>query len=270
MAPEQQHKPGLPLRSAWRGGTYDSRLTTSTMLVAMTAVLAMSLTLPFATPPIKKDVRTPSGQRSADNAPVAQDAQDVKIVAASPSLEVPCEEQTWPYLDRRCLKDGPPAPASSARATAAAQQKSAAEPLDPRNAVPVMVRSPSASDTQTNAGTAGSTETTGIAVKEDAGSAVSTRPTETTSAPDVAAAAGAAATTALARPETVRSSTPPSSAAPAESSAPKADAREGRKGRRAGKRISDPERIVRRWRELVYDLPGGGTRRVRIFPRGLF
>jgi hypothetical protein len=125
MMPEH-HNPDRSPQDAWRGGTYDSRIGASIMLVAMSVVLASSLSLPLAAPPIKQDI----GTRASNPAPgrsVAEVKENVKIVAASPALEAPCEEQTWPYLDRRCLKDG--AATADARRPKATPQR---EPLSPR------------------------------------------------------------------------------------------------------------------------------------------
>ena len=61
------------------------------------------------------------------------------IVAATPRLDVPCAEQTWPYIDRRCLTE-----TTQKRPQPAGAQPPAAPaaPIDARDATAAVVPAP--------------------------------------------------------------------------------------------------------------------------------
>lgn len=63
--------------------------------------------------------------------------KDVRIIDSSPSLDVPCEQQTWPYIHARCLTGGSAVPVRTVRPATDTPE------LDPRNATaPVVVAPP--------------------------------------------------------------------------------------------------------------------------------
>lgn len=64
------------------------------------------------------------------------DPRDVRIIDSTPSLGVPCEQQTWPYIHARCLSGG------SATAVRTVRPAAEAPELDPRNAAPAIVAAP--------------------------------------------------------------------------------------------------------------------------------
>lgn len=63
--------------------------------------------------------------------------KDVRIIDSAPSLNVPCEQQTWPYIHARCLTGGSAVPVRTVRPAADTPE------FDPRNATaPVVVAPP--------------------------------------------------------------------------------------------------------------------------------
>jgi hypothetical protein len=77
----------------------DPRAATSIVLACMTLSLALMVTLSL-TPPVR-----PAPPKSAGQVAPPPAADKVTIIAATPRLDVPCAEQTWPYIDRRCLTE---------------------------------------------------------------------------------------------------------------------------------------------------------------------
>lgn len=161
----------------------------------------------------------------------------IKIIGASTG-SVPCEQQTWPYIERRCLTEAPPR-----------KDEPSAQAAAPAPQIPVQ-----------------SAETAPIRTEETkpiAAIAVTPEPkqTETT-----AVAARPDATSVPAQTETAKSE----------------PAAERRKNRRYDDRRARQERqestdagqadverdrgrggkVVKRWRELVYDYPNGRRKRV--------
>jgi hypothetical protein len=154
----------------------DARVAASVTLVAV--VICASAT--FALTPRAGAVSAPSGNRLAQASP----SPVVKIVNATPRSER-CEEQTWPYFDRRCLPGttqspqatGAPATVTAlpmaAPSSAAVQPIPAAQPAKPSSSSPPTARQvtggsqlASASAPQTSA-TASASATTGIAPRDE-------------------------------------------------------------------------------------------------------
>jgi hypothetical protein len=77
----------------------DPRAATTTVVACMTLSMALMVTLSL-TPPVR-----PAPPKSAGQVAPPPAADKVTIVAATPRLDVPCAEQTWPYIDRRCLTE---------------------------------------------------------------------------------------------------------------------------------------------------------------------
>jgi hypothetical protein len=134
----------------------DPRAATSVVIAGMTLGLAVMLAVSIGAP---VRLSTPSKSGGVVAPPPAADK--VTIVAATPrldvpNLDVPCAEQTWPYIDRRCLTETtqkrpqPEArPADIAAATPPIDARSATAPVIPA----VNPASPPASETPRTATT---------------------------------------------------------------------------------------------------------------------
>ncbi len=84
--------------------TIDPRAATSIIIACMTLALALMVTVTLT----QLVRRAPP--KSAEQVAPPPPADKVTIVAATPgldvpNLDVPCAEQTWPYIDRRCLTE---------------------------------------------------------------------------------------------------------------------------------------------------------------------
>jgi hypothetical protein len=80
----------------------DMRVGATLVLFGVTLGIGVMLALtPASTPQRSGDPAAADRWvgRQAESAPVSS----VKIVDAGPRREIPCAEQTWPYIDRRCL-----------------------------------------------------------------------------------------------------------------------------------------------------------------------
>jgi hypothetical protein len=125
----------------------DPRAATSVVIAGMAAGLSVMLSL-MVTEPARLPNRINTGETVAP--PPAADK--VTIVAASPrldvpNLDVPCAEQTWPYIDRRCLTESTQKrPQPENRPAEAA----AAPPIDARNVAtaPVVPPAPAPAEPQ--------------------------------------------------------------------------------------------------------------------------
>lgn len=126
----------------------DPRAAASIVIACMTLSLVLMVTLTL-TPPVR---RAPA--KSAEQVAPPPAAGKVTIIAASPRLDLPCAEQTWPYFDRRCLTETTqkrPQPQKAGGRTVTAStpvdaQKTSAETAKP--AAATAVTSPPAGDTQ--------------------------------------------------------------------------------------------------------------------------
>jgi hypothetical protein len=221
-------------------------------------------------------------------------ANDVKIVSAKPKLDVPCEQQTWPYIDRRCLTESTRAPARTASGVddrspwrgEGKRQRTNTGPFDPRTAAAAAAASPPRQAAATTDGVASpdrkavqsqATEarqaTSAAASMASAGEAQHSSPGLTGNA---SMQAGTSVPLPVARPAIAASAVP----ATADDQSPTAgattddrqEAREEKPRRRASSRRNrgKSERIVRRWRELIYDPPDDKLPPGLTFPRGLF
>ena len=139
----------MPDFSLLKVGTHktDPRAATSIVIAGMAVGLCVMLSLMFAEP-VRQSNRIKTGEQIAP--PPAADK--VTIVAATPRLDVPCAEQTWPYIDRRCLTESTqkrPQPETRPADVAAAPQVDArsvaAAPVAPA------VNPPAPNETQTSA-----------------------------------------------------------------------------------------------------------------------
>lgn len=122
----------------------DPRAATTIVIAGMAAGLSVMLSLMFTEPP-RLTNRLKTGEQVAP--PPAADK--VTIVAAPPRRDVACEEQTWPYIDRRCLTESTQKrPQPESRPAEAA----VAPPIDTRNVatVPVVPPSPAPAEPQPN------------------------------------------------------------------------------------------------------------------------
>jgi hypothetical protein len=112
----------------------DPRAATSVVIACITLAMAVMVTITLTEP-----VRRAPAKSAAQVAPPPA-ADKVTIVAATPRLDVPCAEQTWPYIDRRCLtettqkrpqpegrRDATPVPADASKSALAAPTPPTAE-----------------------------------------------------------------------------------------------------------------------------------------------
>jgi hypothetical protein len=83
----------------------DPRAATSIVIAAMAIALSVMLSLALREP-----ARYSAPVKTGEQVAPPPAAGKVTIVAATPrmdvpNLDVPCAEQTWPYIDRRCLTE---------------------------------------------------------------------------------------------------------------------------------------------------------------------
>ncbi|MBI4276169.1 MAG: hypothetical protein HY659_15860, partial [Rhizobiales bacterium] len=94
--------------------TCDPRLAASVTLASVLFVLISGAMLAL-NPPLKA-----YSQRShaIADAPGAAPAKSVRVVGTEPRAQVPCEQQTWPHIDQRCLSStsAKPVPPAADRA----------------------------------------------------------------------------------------------------------------------------------------------------------
>lgn len=124
----------------------DPRAAASIVIAGMTLGLSLVVASSLAAP-----VRPAASPKSAGQVAPPPAAEKVTIVAATPRLDVPCAEQTWPYIDRRCLTESTQKRSEPEARTREAAP--AAPPIDVRNvAAPVIPAAapaaPVASETQ--------------------------------------------------------------------------------------------------------------------------
>jgi len=106
------------------GHKTDPRAATSVVIGGMTLGLLLMLTWTLGEP-----MRLAAASKSPAQVAPPPAADKVTIVAATPRLDVPCGEQTWPYIDRRCLTETTqkrPQPAAQPRASPAAARDATA------------------------------------------------------------------------------------------------------------------------------------------------
>ncbi|HKY87846.1 MAG TPA: hypothetical protein VJL90_13880 [Pseudorhodoplanes sp.] len=119
----------------------DPRAATSIVMACMTLSLALMVTLSL-TPPVR-----PASPKSAGQVAPPPAAGKVTIVAATPRLDVPCAEQTWPYIDQRCLTES-----TQKRPEPEWRREAATAPVDPSKATPpvasAVTASPAPAETQ--------------------------------------------------------------------------------------------------------------------------
>jgi hypothetical protein len=111
----------------------DPRAAACVVIAGMTLGLLLMLTWSLGEP-----VRWAAASKSPARVAPPPAADKVTIVAATPRLDVPCAEQTWPYIDRRCLSETTqkrPLPAGALPPEAPAA-------LDARNATAAVVPAP--------------------------------------------------------------------------------------------------------------------------------
>lgn len=118
---------GLSGRVAASAGTESERVKSSIVLVALAAVMLTQALMPSL---------PQAGWALFDGGPVVE-PREVRIIDTAPRLDVPCEEQTWPYIHARCLSGGSAVPRIVSGTPAMPD-------LDPRNATPPVVVVPPA------------------------------------------------------------------------------------------------------------------------------
>lgn len=222
----------------------DMRVGATLVLFGVTLGIGVMLALtPASTPQRSGDPAAADRWvgRQAESAPVSS----VKIVDAGPRREIPCAEQTWPYIDRRCLTIAEPKPAIEAREQPARVAAASAEQDSARKEVALPQPRPQIAPAgPENLNVKSEATATAIVSEEDK------------SAPATTATPVALATT---QPEKrVLKLTEKVGPAAALSVAPV------KRGQRVakGKLVEVKPRIVSRWTEKVYDLGDGRTHRV--------
>jgi hypothetical protein len=118
---------GPSRRVAAPAGSEIERVKSSIVLVALAAVMLTQALMPSL---------PQAGWALFDGGSVVE-PREVRIIDTAPRLDVPCEQQTWPYIHARCLSGGSAVPriVSGTRAM---------PDLDPRNATPPVVVVPPA------------------------------------------------------------------------------------------------------------------------------
>jgi hypothetical protein len=222
----------------------DMRVGATLVLFGVTLGIGVMLALtPASTPQRSGDPAAADRWvgRQAESAPVSS----VKIVDAGPRREIPCAEQTWPYIDRRCLTIAEPKPPIEAREQPARVAAASAEQDSARKEVALPQPRPQIAPAgPENLNVKSEATATAIVSEEDK------------SAPATTATPVALATT---QPEKrVLKLTEKVGPAAALSVAPV------KRGQRVakGKLVEVKPRIVSRWTEKVYDLGDGRTHRV--------
>lgn len=222
----------------------DMRVGATLVLFGVTLGIGVMLALtPASTPQRSGDPAAADRWvgRQAESAPVSS----VKIVDAGPRREIPCAEQTWPYIDRRCLTIAEPKPPIEAREQPARVAAASAEQDSARKEVALPQPRPQIAPAgPENLNVKSEATATAIVSEEDK------------SAPATTATPVALATT---QPEKrVLKLTEKVGPAAALSVAPV------KRGQRVAKSklVEVKPRIVSRWTEKVYDLGDGRTHRV--------
>lgn len=196
----------------------------------------------------------PGAAGEKESAPVGS----VKIVDAAPRREIPCAEQTWPYIDRRCLTVAGPKPAKPPAETTAAGSAD----MTPVTAAVAAPKPPSEAREQTAPSTSEAAMQSAAAEKLNLNPEAT--PTAVVHQEDKSASAAAPATPVTAAPTTqqpekrVLKLTDKVGPAVARAVAPVKRAQRTAQSRR----IDAKPRIVSRWTEKVYDLGDGRTHRV--------
>jgi hypothetical protein len=131
----------------------DPRASASVVIAGMVLGLSLVIALAIA-PPGQPLAPRASGEKVAP--PPAADK--VTVISGTPQSDLPCTEQTWPYIDRRCLTESTekrPGPNPRTQETA-----SAPPPLDARSATAPVIPA--------TAPPAASSETDGVAARDTA------------------------------------------------------------------------------------------------------
>lgn len=198
-------------------------------------------------------------------APEPEKSQPSRLVGGAQQQDVSCENQTWPYIDQRCLTPAPP------------KERVAAKPEVDFLSPNIQAR-PEAPTPATKSPTPASTD--GVASASDrpaakatepawkpAHSALPDRPTAVTGefTPAEPARNAAGRTTA---PKPEQAASLGAAQTSEQTTAPRRKAKEPRRERAVSVKSGDPNRIVRRWREIEYAEPYGGTRKVIVVRPG--
>lgn len=112
-------------RAAAQAAGARRRIESSIGLAAIAIVMLTHVLMPAS----------PQAAWSAWYAGPAAAPQEVRIVDTAPRLDVPCENQTWPYIHARCLTGA----GAAATAPRIVSKSSSASDLDPRQATPPVV-----------------------------------------------------------------------------------------------------------------------------------
>lgn len=192
---------------------------------------------------------------------------DGKSVARATARDAGCEDQTWPYIDRRCLTPAPPRKPSSA--PPATDDTSLSPDVEVRPAMPAW--QVKAEDGETAVpetdGKSSASETPSSAPETPSASDHATR--EPAAVPDRPTAITGERPAKRASLPDVTLSNAPTNRAEKKAAIP-FPRRKTKKHRRQATQSShdNPDRIVRRWREVEYAQPDGSTRKIIIVKRG--
>ena len=266
----------LPGRYAAESGLLPGRRWNPLRAFAMTAGALIAVTLVSLAMVAINLERAPVQRQAQQPDPVA----DVKIVGAAPDTAKPCDQQTWPYIDKSCLSAGKGETGRADVADTTAQkpdertvrEPAAAEPSQPVGSMTAIAPTPPVSSMVQ--GTTGAASREPAATTETATGSASQRETQPSKPVPAASAAPRNEPQPIApeKPPVHRSVShdrrAPDGAQAATPAIPNA-ANDARKIRRSERKpAANSKRVVRRWTEYTYDTPGGRQERVIVIRRG--
>jgi hypothetical protein len=222
--------------------------------------------------PTEMQAASTDGSASRDDNPAATAprTEEIKVVGAAHNPDVPCDEQTWPYIDRRCLTEAAPKQAAHANSEIESQPSplNATAPVEPK-VDDASLQADRAAETAPRSQPANAAQPSRQASKADAVATREALPVveEEGRKPDRNASDDRTKKADIrdAKKATRISRGEKRAAARKEAKARDNDAWEETapaQMSRADRRARAQARIVSRWRETVYDYPDGSRRRV--------
>jgi hypothetical protein len=236
-------------------------------LLAGVALAGLAIQAPKQKPPAPSTAAmpahaSPEPESASPEQKNADAATPIKIIGASTGA-VPCDQQTWPYIERRCLTEAPPrqdepaahaaAPVPTPAAIAPVQERTV-KAIEPSPAVEEktteMKPVQAVAVTEPRKAEAKPAETTGVGAKREA---IPVKETGSLPAKDEAKSEPASERKKVSRRDEERRT---------RREHRQQEAARDNDQREAGRREQDGRKIVKRWRELVYDYPDGTRKRI--------
>jgi hypothetical protein len=234
ILPEHLPRIELPVAVAFAAGA----------CVSILAVLL--LVLSFNSGP-DRNASEPAQSANATAAP-----EPSRVLGGSPPKDASCENQTWPYIDQRCLSQAASKQAKGAQEQAELTPNIEVRPQPPQPPQPTAKNSEPAS-------TDGVASTSDRALEKELATAPVSEPTGLPDRPTAITG-----TTAMASaPPAAEPQAQAASDRRSEKAAPsRPKTRDARRPERTARAKDDSSRIVRRWREVEYRDADGKTRKV--------